>query len=255
MTSEMCRAKPPAPADPRSRRPRARCSTIRQAIVIGPTPPGTGVIAPATCAASAKATSPTSCDLAVCARHAVDADVDHGRARLDPVAAHHLGPADRREQQIGAAAHRRQIAGLANGRPSRWRSRRAAAAPAACRRCWSGRSPPLPGRRATRCTVLASMTQPSGVQGTSAGRPVASRPALTGWKPSTSLRGIDRVEHLLGVDLLRQRQLHQDAVHRRIGVELLAPAPAARPGSTLSGRRWSNERMPASTVALALLPT
>src|SRR6185369_5152322 len=37
--------------------------TIRQAMVIGPTPPGTGVIAPATCEASAKLTSPTSFDL------------------------------------------------------------------------------------------------------------------------------------------------------------------------------------------------
>ena len=32
----------------------------RQAIVMGPTPPGTGVMAPATLTASAKATSPTS---------------------------------------------------------------------------------------------------------------------------------------------------------------------------------------------------
>ena len=32
-------------------------------MVIGPTPPGTGVIAPATCTASSKATSPTSRDL------------------------------------------------------------------------------------------------------------------------------------------------------------------------------------------------
>src|SRR5262245_23189053 len=35
----------------------------RQEIVIGPTPPGTGVIAPATSLAPAKATSPTSFDL------------------------------------------------------------------------------------------------------------------------------------------------------------------------------------------------
>src|SRR5262249_13817129 len=33
--------------------------SMRQAIVIGPTPPGTGVMAPATSATSAKATSPT----------------------------------------------------------------------------------------------------------------------------------------------------------------------------------------------------
>ena len=54
--------------------------------------------------------------LAVRRRHAVDADVDHGRARLDPVAAHHLRPADRRKQQVGAPADRRQVAGLANAR-------------------------------------------------------------------------------------------------------------------------------------------
>ena len=32
---------------------------------------------------------------------------------------------------------------------------------------------------------------------------------------------IDGIQHLLGIDLLRQRQLHQDAMHRRVGVELL----------------------------------
>src|SRR6185369_14008375 len=47
-----------------SARPARRCAATRvlrmsMAIVIGPTPPGTGVIAPATSAASAKATSPT----------------------------------------------------------------------------------------------------------------------------------------------------------------------------------------------------
>ena len=31
----------------------------------------------------------------------VDADIDHGRARLDPVAAHHLGPAHRGINQVG----------------------------------------------------------------------------------------------------------------------------------------------------------
>ena len=40
--------------------PLSRVFSIRQAIVIGPTPPGTGVIAPAMAAASPNATSPTS---------------------------------------------------------------------------------------------------------------------------------------------------------------------------------------------------
>ena len=46
----------------RPRRRQAACRVLRsrQAMVIGPTPPGTGVMAEATSAASAKATSPTS---------------------------------------------------------------------------------------------------------------------------------------------------------------------------------------------------
>ena len=84
----------------------------RQAIVIGPTPPGTGVIAPAISVTSAKATSPTMRDLPPSCRHPVDADVDHGGAGLDPIAPHHLRSSDRREQHVGAAADRRQIARL-----------------------------------------------------------------------------------------------------------------------------------------------
>ena len=34
------------------------------------------------------------------------------------------------------------------------------------------------------------------------------------------LFGLDRLDHLLGVDLRRQRQLHEDAVDLRIGIEL-----------------------------------
>ena len=54
---------PLARAQPCSRAPaiRAACSVLRsrQAIVIGPTPPGTGVIAPATSPTASKSTSPT----------------------------------------------------------------------------------------------------------------------------------------------------------------------------------------------------
>ena len=76
---------PLARAQPRSRRTaiRAACSVLRsrQAIVIGPTPPGTGVIAPATSPTSSKSTSPSEAVVG-----AVHADVDDRRARLDPVA-------------------------------------------------------------------------------------------------------------------------------------------------------------------------
>ena len=83
-------------------------------MVIGPTPPGTGVMAPATSRAS-RATSPTMRAFLVPAglvRQPVDADVDDRRTGLDPVAAHHFRPADGGDQQVGAAAHRRQVVRL-----------------------------------------------------------------------------------------------------------------------------------------------
>ena len=161
----------------------------RHAIVIGPTPPGTGVIAPATFSTSAKATSPIRRDLPSGKGEAVDADVDHGGAGLDPVAAHHLGPADGREHEVGAAADGGKIARLRmrDGRPSR--PRRAAVAPAACRRWRNGRSPRPRAPPTCRCTLFASITQPRGVQGTSRAVPSESRPAFIGCSPSTSLSG------------------------------------------------------------------
>ena len=78
------------------------------AIVIGPTPPGTGVMAAARAAAA--------CELDVAAQFAVgaavDADVDHDRAGFDPLAPHQLGAADRGDQQVGARDHVREIARL-----------------------------------------------------------------------------------------------------------------------------------------------
>ena len=104
--------RPPAPAVPACRHAARSVLTSRHTIVIGPTPPGTGVMAPATSTASAKHTSPTILRFAVRARHPVDADVDHGCARLDPAAAHEFGAADGDEQQFGAPAQIRQVARL-----------------------------------------------------------------------------------------------------------------------------------------------
>ena len=60
--------------------PRQAAVTVlarRQAIVIGPTPPGTGVIALATSFASAKHTSPTNFVLPLSAFNAVDPNIDN----------------------------------------------------------------------------------------------------------------------------------------------------------------------------------
>ena len=141
----------------------------QQAMVIGPTPPGTGVIAPATSAASSKATSPTSRLLPSSARHAVDADVDHRRARLDPVAADHLGPADGGDDDVGAAHDVGQVAGSRMGdgdgalSPEQQLRHRLADDVRA-----ADHDRVEPGKVAE--LLLKQIRQPSGVQGTSAVR-------------------------------------------------------------------------------------
>ena len=137
---------PPAAAGRRGACAATRVLRSRTAMVIGPTPPGTGVIAPATSLALAKSTSPTSLPLA----RPVDADVDHGRAGLQPVALDHLRPADGGDDDVGAADDGRQVAGAAVGDGDGAILARAAAAPSACRRCSSGRSPPPRARKDRR---------------------------------------------------------------------------------------------------------
>ena len=69
----------------------------RIALVSGPTPPGTGVIAEATRLADANSTSPD--ELAV---HDVDADVDDDGTGLEHVAGDEVGPADGDDDDVGA---------------------------------------------------------------------------------------------------------------------------------------------------------
>ncbi len=78
----------------------------RQAMVMGPTPPGTGVIEPATFSQDCEIAIANQLALAV-ALDAVDAHIDDAGAGLQPVALHHFGAAHRGDNQIGAAHHRR----------------------------------------------------------------------------------------------------------------------------------------------------
>lgn len=75
-------------------------------MVMGPTPPGTGVMHPATSTASSKRHVPAQTVV-----RAIDADVDDGGARRDPVAPDLLRPADGRHQYVGGAAQAGQVAG------------------------------------------------------------------------------------------------------------------------------------------------
>src|SRR5215471_15461062 len=76
----------------------------RHAIVIGPTPPGTGVMAPATSSASAKLTSPTMRDLppALTRLMPISITVEPGRIQSPRT--------DSDAEDLGAAAQRWQIA-------------------------------------------------------------------------------------------------------------------------------------------------
>ena len=91
----------------------------------------------------------------------------------------------------------------------------------------------LEARRAKAAPSSPGSMQPSGVQGTSAGRPVGKPAGIDRVEAVDVLGRIDRGDDLLRVDVRGQRQLHQDAVHRRIGVQRARPAPAARPRSRL----------------------
>ena len=86
---------------------RAASSVLRSsiAIVIGPTPRGTGVMQPR---ALGRGVEVDVADQPVVG--AVDADVDHRRALLDPVALHHPRAPDRGDEHVGAAAHVGQVA-------------------------------------------------------------------------------------------------------------------------------------------------
>ena len=204
-------------------------------MVIGPTPPGTGVIAPAMPCASAKATSPTSLDLPSGAGDPVDADIDDDGARLDPVAAHDFRPAHRRDQNIGAAQDRREVAAFWNARPSPCSSRPAATPPSACRRCWSVRARPLrrrsdwAARRATAAGSHRACTAPA--LGLTAAPQTSD---ILGVKSVDVLARIDRVDHALRIDVLRQRQLHQNAVDASSALSL---AISASSSASLVGRR------------------
>ena len=171
------------------------------AIVIGPTPPGTGVIAPATSRAASKSTSPHELAVGV----AVDADVDHRGARLDPVAAHQRGPSRRRRPATSAldASPRRRSRG----------ARVAHASPSRCASSSEQRQRAADEDRAADDHRRGALELDAGVRRAARMQPVrrarhepraALRQrgrALVGVRPSTSLAGSIAADHLVLVDL------------------------------------------------------
>ena len=233
------------------RRYRAARTVLRSsiAIVIGPTPPGTGVSRPAR---ARDGRVDVADEPAV---GAVDADVDDRRALASPCRRVTMpGDADRGDEHVGARASR-----AARSRVREWQIVTVACR---CRRSSATGLPTMSLRPITTAFAPSSSTPyssssastPSGVPGTCAGVPARSRPALTGWKPSTSLTGstarITRPSSMLA----GQRQLDEDAVDRVVGVQLGDERRAARPRSSSSGRRRSRASIPTSSVALCFMP-
>ena len=163
-------------------------------MVIGPTPPGTGVIRPATAAASSKATSPTTRVLP-CAAFSGSRE----GTRLMPTSttvAPGLIQSPRIISGRPTAATRMSAVRHRAGR-SRVREWAMVTVQLSPSSSWAIGLPTMLERPtitafspdSSPSSCFSSIRQPSGVHGTSPGSPTASRPALTTWKPSTSLSG------------------------------------------------------------------
>ena len=78
----------------------------------------------------------------------------------------------------------------------------------------------LARRRSARRSGAAARRSRAACTAAAPGDPSTSRPRFTGCRPSASLAGSMRLEHGVGVQALRQRQLDDVAGARRVGVEL-----------------------------------
>src|SRR5208282_459701 len=141
----------------------------------------------------------------------VDADIDHGSSRLHVVAGNNAGPANRRHQDVGAAANFRQIARLrvADGDGGvliqQQHGDRLAHNVAA-----SDYHGFLPGdRNLAALQNLHDAGRRAGHQSWTLRRKVAH---VHGMESVYVFGGIDRQQNLLGIDVRGQRQLNQDAV-------------------------------------------
>ena len=215
---------------------------ISTAIVIGPTPPGTGVSAPAT-PATAGSTSPTSpasvrlmpTSITVAPGFTQSALTNPGM----PTAATTISA-----PRTCAATSRVRLWTVVTVALS-FSSNAAIGLPTMFERPITTAS--IPDR--SGCRSFSSITHPSGVHGTSPSIPVASRPALTGWNPSTSLSGSIRVNTARssiwrGSGSWTRMPSTVSSAFSRSTSAISASSPVS------AGRRCSKLSIPAATVAL-----
>ena len=170
----------------RSGRAASRVLTSSIAIVIGPTPPGTGVIAAATSRRPPRSrrrrqrpASPRLMPTSITTAPGLTISAPTSR-----------GDAHRGDQHVGLAADRGEVAGARVAHGHRRVGGEQQRARAACRPASSGRRRPPRAPSSSTPAWRSSSITPAGVQGRPApGMPWASRPALSGVSPSTSLAG------------------------------------------------------------------
>src|SRR3569623_432285 len=156
--------------------------------------------------------------LAAVTRQAIDADIDHGCAGLDPVALHHFRPPHRRKYEISLTTQRRQVA------RARMRDRHRGV----FEEQQLDQRTTDQIRAAEHDSIHALKRRMHGLRQNDAAERCARRqrrqparepPRIAGMQPIHVLRRLDRVDDGVGVQPLRQRQLHQNAVDARIAVE------------------------------------
>ncbi len=184
-------------------------------MVMGPTPPGTGVIAPATSRAASKSTSPTRPSPVRFTPTSIT--VAPG---LHPVRLHQTGRADRGDQDVGASADASQVPGprVADGDRSVRVQEQAGERPADQDRASDDHrigplrlDPRMPEElhnalRRARHEARTALGEQSGARG---------------GEPIDVLRRVDRGKHRVLVDLAGEWYLDQDPVHLVFGVQLV----------------------------------
>ena len=150
---------------------------------------------------------------------AVDADVDHGRARLDPAALDHLRAPDGGDQHVGAAAHRVQVTGARvadrDGGVLGQQQRRHRLAHQV-RAADDDRLGALE-RHVVAAQQLDHARRRAGPQARQA---LGQQTRRHRGQPVDVLGGVDQRRQVRAVDVRRRGQLQQDARHARVGVEL-----------------------------------
>ncbi len=184
---------------------------IRQAIVIGPTPPGTGVIALATSLTASKSTSPCSPS-----SRPVHAHVDHGRSRLDPVGLDHPVAADRGDQDVGAPAHPGKVA---RARVAHGHGGVGAEQELGHRLAEQVRAPDHDRLRALEGHALEQHHHPGRRARPQTGESERQPPGVGHGEPVHVLVGIDPVGDHGAVQVVGHRELAEDPADRVVGVQ------------------------------------